>query len=256
MSALSASAITVRFGSLTAVNGVTVSVPSGGALGIVGESGSGKTTLARAIVGQQRVDEGEIALDGAALPVKRAREQRRSIQMVYQDPYSSLNPRMTVRQTLRELLRAHRLAARSEVDARCAELMQQVQLSPAALDAYPQQFSGGQRQRIALARALAANPQVLVADEPTSALDASVQSRIVALLDELRQELGLTLIVVTHDLGVVNALCDDVVVMRAGRVVETAPREQFFAAPREAYSRELLAAVPRLPGIGTQIKEH
>lgn len=247
MTALVVAGATVRFAGRAAVDDVSFRVSMGAAIGIVGESGSGKTTLARAIVGQQGLDAGAIDFDGTRLGTARTKEQRRAIQMVYQDPYSSLNPRMTVRQTLRELLRVHSLVPRGQVDARCAALMDMVRLSANALDAYPSQFSGGQRQRIALARALAVEPRVLVADEPTSALDASVQATVVDLLAELRRELGLTLVFVSHDLGVVNALCDDIVVMRAGRVVESAARADFFAHPGEEYSRQLLAAVPRLP---------
>ncbi len=243
---LSVTGATVRFAGRAAVDNVSLSVERGGSIGIVGESGSGKTTLARAIVGQQELDAGDVTFDGVRLVGRRSVEQRRAIQMVYQDPYSSLNPRLTVRQTLRELLRVHRLVSRDGLDARCAELMGMVRFSAEALDAYPAQFSGGQRQRIALARALAVEPQVLVADEPTSALDASVQASVVDLLSELRRDLGLTLVFVSHDLGVINALCDTIVVMRSGQVVETAARAEFFAHPREQYSRELLAAVPRL----------
>mgnify|MGYP003592608016 CR=1 FL=1 len=248
MSSLTVSNVTVRFGDFTAADAVSFKVPSGGAVGLVGESGSGKTTVARAVVGLHSADSGEILVDGEALPNKRTRSQKRRIQMVYQDPYTSLNPRMTVRQTLSELLRFHNVVPRSDVRARCAELMAMVRLSESSLDAYPAQFSGGQRQRIALARALAVQPEILVADEPTSALDASVQASVVELLAQLRRELGLTLVFVSHDLGVVNALCESVVVMQSGRVVENSPARAFFAGPSHTYSRELLAAVPRLPG--------
>lgn len=247
MSALSVSHISVSFGGFRAVNDVSFEVPSGGAVGLVGESGSGKTTVARAVVGLHSADSGEISLDGVTLPAKRTREQRRHIQMVYQDPYTSLNPRMTVRQTLSELLRFHHLVPNDQVAARCAELMAMVRLDTSSLDAYPGQFSGGQRQRIALARALAMKPRVLVADEPTSALDASVQASVVELLAQLRADLGLTLLFVSHDLGVVNALCDSVVVMKDGVVVEDSSCARFFAGPAHPYSRDLLAAVPRLP---------
>lgn len=186
-------------------------------------------------------------MDGQVLPNKRRREDRRRIQMVYQDPYTSLNPRMTVRQMLRELLLFHHIVPREQIGQRSRELMEMVRLGEGFLDAYPSQFSGGQRQRIALARALALEPEILVADEPTSALDASVQASIVELLAHLRSDLGLTLVFVSHDLGVVNALCDSLVVMKSGEVVEHSSSAEFFAGPRHPYSQALLAAVPRLP---------
>jgi ABC-type glutathione transport system ATPase component len=246
MSGLEVRDVTVAYGSVVAVVGASLSVERGASLGIVGESGSGKTTLAKAIVGIEPVRSGAILLDGTPLPQRRSVQQRQWVQMVHQDPYSSLNPRMTVRQTLSELLAVHRLVPRSGRDARCAELMTTVNLDPGALDAYPHQFSGGQRQRIAIARALAVEPRLLVADEPTSALDVSVQASIIALLRRLRADLGLTLVLISHDLAVVNALCDTIAVMNMGRLVEVAPRERFFRDPTHPYSRALLESVPRL----------
>lgn len=236
----------VNFGATTAVSAVSLTVPSGGSLGIVGESGSGKTTLAKAIVGQQALTSGTISLDGVELASRRTTEQRRAIQMVYQDPYSSLNPRMTVRQTLSELLLAHKIVPRASVAERCAELLEMVRLDADALDAFPHQFSGGQRQRIAIARALSVEPLVLVADEPTSALDVSVQATVIELLARLKRELGLTLVFISHDLAVVNAVCDTVAVMNRGELVEVAPTSTFFTSPQDPYSRALLEAVPRL----------
>ncbi|MSS84660.1 ABC transporter ATP-binding protein [Actinomycetaceae bacterium WB03_NA08] len=247
MTDLEVSHINVRFGKFDAVKDVSLSIPSGGALGLVGESGSGKTTVARAIVGLHPATSGCIRLGEELLPRTRSREQFRRIQMVYQDPYTSLNPRMTIRNMLSEVLRLHRIVPRNRVRQRCTELMDMVQLSESSLDAYPSQFSGGQRQRIALARALALAPQVLVADEPTSALDASVQSKIVDLLATLRSELQLTLVCVSHDLAVVAALCDSVAVMKDGKIIENSPKNEFFSHPSNDYSRNLLAAVPRLP---------
>jgi len=236
----------VNFGATTAVSAVSLTVPSGGSLGIVGESGSGKTTLAKAIVGQQALTSGTISLDGVELASRRTTEQRRAIQMVYQDPYSSLNPRMTVRQTLSELLLAHKIVPRASVAERCAELLEMVRLDADAMDAFPHQFSGGQRQRIAIARALSVEPLVLVADEPTSALDVSVQATVIELLARLKRELGLTLVFISHDLAVVNAVCDTVAVMNRGELVEVAPTSTFFTSPQDPYSRALLEAVPRL----------
>jgi len=247
MSSLEVRNATIAYGRSVAVTDVSLTVPAGASLGIVGESGSGKTTIAAALVGMLPLVTGEILLDGAVLGATRTKAQRRAIQLVQQDPYSSLNPRMTVRQMLRELLLAHSIVPRSQVAARCAQLMAMVSLDPGSLDAFPHQFSGGQRQRIAIARALAVEPSVLVADEPTSALDVSVQATVIELLARLKQELSLTLVFISHDLAVVNAVCDTVAVVKSGALVEVAPREQFFRAPQSPYSRALLEAVPRLP---------
>ncbi len=240
----------VRLGGTDIVHGVSLTIPAGGAVGLVGESGSGKTTLARAVVGDIPLAGGAILRDGSAL-ARPTRAQRRDVQLVSQDPYSSLDPRMTVAQTLGELLRVHQIVPRSQVRRRSEELLRLVRLDSAALDAYPRQFSGGQRQRIAIARALAVEPSVLVADEPTSALDVSVQATVIELLQRLRADLGLTLLFISHDLGVVNALCDTVAVMQAGRLVEVAPREDLFRRPRHPYTRQLLEAVPRLEAAPT-----
>ncbi len=236
----------ISYGRGIAVHGVGFDVPPGTALGLVGESGSGKTTVARAICGQLPLDGGEILLDGVPMPARRTREQLRAIQLIPQDPGSSLDPRMTVSATLGEPLRAHRIVPRADVRARAAELLAQVRLDSALLDAFPHELSGGQRQRVAIARALALDPRVLVADEPTSALDVAVQVEVLALLDRLRRELGLALLFISHDLAAVHRLCDRVAVLRDGRLVELGGAD-FFRAPREPYSRELLAAVPRLP---------
>jgi oligopeptide/dipeptide ABC transporter ATP-binding protein len=234
---------------LRAVDGVDLELVRGEALGLVGESGCGKSTLGRCLVGLYEPTGGEIVFDGRTLAAKRSRGERRRIQMVFQDPYSSLNPRMTVRQMLRELLRVHELVPRDSVDARCEELMQLVGLPPTALDSYPRQFSGGQRQRVAIARALALEPDVLVADEPVSALDVSVQATVLNLLDDLRRELGLTLLFIAHNMSVVRHVCDRVAVMYLGRIVETADTEPLFADPRHPYTQALLRAIPRLvPG--------
>ena len=244
--ALELRAVSVAYGHAVAVADASFAVPAGSALGIVGESGSGKTTLARAVVGQLRAASGEILLDGSALGARRRPAELRAVQLVPQDPYSSLNPRLTVGQTLGELLRVHRIVPRGEVAGRVHALLERVRLDPALAAAYPHALSGGQRQRVALARALALSPRVLVADEPTSALDVAVQASIIALLRELQRELGLTIVLVSHDLAVVHALCDSVVVMRSGRIVEAAGQD-FFTEPASEYGRDLLAAVPRLP---------
>jgi oligopeptide/dipeptide ABC transporter ATP-binding protein len=231
---------------LRAVDGVDLDIRQGEALALVGESGSGKSTLALALAGLRPVSSGEIRLGGRRLPARRSRADTRRIQMVFQDPYSSLNPRLTVGSVLRELLRVHHVVPRDQVDARSAELLTLVGLSEEALSSHPGQFSGGQRQRVAIARALALRPDLLVADEPVSSLDVSVQATILNLLRDLRAELGLTLLLSSHNLAVVRHLCDRVAVMYLGRVVEVGPTEQLFASPRHPYTRALLAAIPRL----------
>jgi oligopeptide transport system ATP-binding protein len=234
---------------LRAVDGVDLQIRRGEALGLVGESGCGKSTLGRCIVGLYEPTAGEIAYDGHVLPHNRPRSDRRRMQMVFQDPYSSLNPRMTVAQTLGELLRVHGMVPRNRVQDRCRELLELVGLTQQALHAYPRQFSGGQRQRVSIARALALEPELLVADEPVSALDVSVQATVLNLLDDLRHRLGLTMLFIAHNMAVVRHVCDRVAVMYLGRIVETAPTQELFTNPRHPYTQGLLKAVPRLaPG--------
>ena len=234
---------------LRAVDGVDLEIARGEALGLVGESGCGKSTLGRCIVGLYTPTGGTIRYEGAELHAQRDRATRRRIQMVFQDPYSSLNPRMTVRQTLSELLRAHDMVRKEEIDARCRELVDLVGLGARSLDAYPRQFSGGQRQRVSIARALALEPELLVADEPVSALDVSGQATVLNLLEELQQKLGLTLLLIAHNMAVVRHVCDRVAVMYLGRIVEAAPVDDLFGNPRHPYTQGLLQAVPKLvPG--------
>jgi oligopeptide transport system ATP-binding protein len=240
---------------LRAVDGVDLEIARGEALGLVGESGSGKTTLARVVVGLLDATAGEVRFDGQTIEGRRAPPLARRIAIVFQDPYSSLDPRMTVRQALSELVRVHRLVPRAGVEQRCRELVELVGLAPSSLDAYPHQFSGGQRQRIAIARALALEPDLLVADEPVSALDVSVQVTVLRLLADLRARLGLTLLFISHDLAVVQHLCDRVAVMYLGRVVEQASVAQLYADPRHPYTRSLLEAVPRLAPPETDERE-
>jgi oligopeptide/dipeptide ABC transporter ATP-binding protein len=235
-----------------AVDDVNLEIRTGETFGLVGESGSGKTTLGKMILrlieptaGRVWLDEREVtALQGQELTRFRAQAQ-----MVFQDPYSSLNPRMRVRDIVGEPLVVHRGMKGVELDAEVARLLELVHLDPTQMERMPHQFSGGQRQRIGIARALALQPRLLVLDEPTSALDVSVQAQVVHLLDELRRELGLTFIFISHDLALVSLLCDRIGVMYLGRLVEVAPAAQLFADPSHPYSRALLASVPRLePG--------
>jgi len=242
--------VTVRFaskaGELVAVEGASVSVRHGETVGLVGESGSGKSTLARCIVGLLRPDSGRILLHGEDVADGRSRAQRRTAQIVFQDPYSSLNPRLSVRTTLTELLAVHGLARGAAAERRCRELMALVGLPVAALGGYPNAFSGGQRQRIAVARALAVEPDLVVADEPTSALDVSVQATILALFEDLRSELGLGILMISHNLAAIRHLCDRIAVMYLGRIVEVGSRAEIFGDARHPYTLALLAASPRI----------
>lgn len=229
-----------------AVNQVSLEVPRGSALGIVGESGCGKSTLARAICGLAPLSAGRLALDGVDLDEQRDQAAKRRIQMVFQDPTASLNPRLRIRSVLRELMGVHGLHEGTDADRRAAELMELVGLPATALDKWPREFSGGQRQRIGIARALCVDPDVLIADEAVSALDMTTQAVIIDLLDRLRIDLGITLIFISHDLGVVRAVCDDVAVMYLGRIVEHGPTDMIFAEPRHPYTQMLLASAPRI----------
>jgi oligopeptide/dipeptide ABC transporter ATP-binding protein len=229
-----------------AVNGVSLSLRRGEALGIVGESGCGKTTLARTICGLVPATSGRIILDGRDLPLRRTRESQRRVQMVFQDPTASLNPRLTIGAMLRELLKVHGLRSGADIEARAAELLQLVELPATVLTRRPRELSGGQRQRIGIARALAVEPEVLVADEAVSALDVSTKAAVITLLDRLRSELGLALIFISHDLGTVRAVCDRVAVMYLGRIVEQGTTDALYSDPQHPYTRALLNAAPRI----------
>ena len=243
MSELRFEDVRVHYGSTstghTAVDGVSLTVPDGAVVGLVGESGSGKSTLAKAAVGLAPVSAGRILLDGRPLPT---RSGRRPVQMVFQDPYSSLDPRMTIGESIAEAV--PRGTPRPERRAEVARLLELVDLDPARAQAYPVQLSGGQRQRVAVARALAARPDVVIADEITSALDVSIQGAVLNLVRELQRELGLSMLFISHNLAVVRYVATHVAVMRGGRLVEEGPTAQVLAEPAHDYTRELLAAVP------------
>jgi oligopeptide/dipeptide ABC transporter ATP-binding protein len=232
---------------LRAVDNVSVTLRSGEVLGIVGESGCGKTTLGRAMVGLYPPTAGRLLVEGrdvATLDEAQRRLLTRDVQMVFQDPFASLNPRKRIRQILEVPFEVHGLASGAEREARIRELVELVGLAPEHLDRWPHELSGGQRQRIGVARALALQPRVMVLDEPLSALDMSIQSQVLNLLVDLQQRFGLSYVFISHDLSIVEYLCDTVAVMYLGRVVETAPAAALFAAPRHPYTQALLAAVP------------
>jgi len=229
-----------------AVDGVDLVLHEGETLGLVGESGCGKSTLSRCIVGLYKPTSGRLRLAGKPVTGTPSRAQRRYVQMVFQDPYSSLNPRMTVGQTLGELLRYHKVVSAGQVAARSRELLDLVGLPHRALEQTPRQFSGGQRQRIGIARALAVEPKVLIADEAVSALDVSVQANIINLLLDLKESLGLSMIFVSHNMSVVRQVSDRTAVMYQGRIVETGPTARLFEEPSHPYTRLLLGSVPRL----------
>jgi oligopeptide transport system ATP-binding protein len=230
-----------------AVDGVTFSIAEGETFGLVGESGSGKTTTGRCILRLIEPTAGEVRFRGEdvlAFSRGRLRQARREMQIVFQDPYSSLNPRMRVGAIVEEPLVIHRVGTRAARRDRVAELFQLVGLDPSQLSRYPHQFSGGQRQRIGLARALALNPSLVIADEPVSALDVSVQAQVINLLMELQERLKLTYLFIAHDLRLVRHICTRVAVMYLGRIVETGPTEAIFEAPAHPYTRALLSAIP------------
>jgi oligopeptide/dipeptide ABC transporter ATP-binding protein len=243
-----------RTGWVHAVEDVSFSIQRGETLGLVGESGSGKTTIGRAIVRINEPQQGSIRLGGEdlmSLHGERLRLRRRRFQMVFQDPQSSLDPRQTVGQILAEPLRVHGLATGSARRERVAELLRLVGLDPAFTSRYPHEFSGGQRQRIGIARALAVDPELIVCDEPISALDVSIQAQVLNLLEDLQAELGLTYLIIAHDLAVVRHIADHVAVMYLGSLVEVAPAESLYAAPMHPYTTALLSAVP-VPDVASE----
>jgi oligopeptide transport system ATP-binding protein len=236
-----------RIGTVKAVDGVTFSLRKGEVLGLVGESGCGKSTLARTILQLIPATSGNVVLEGRNLNRLKGgalRHARADFQMIFQDPYASLNPRMTVFDTLAEAMVAHRKLPRHELRSRVAALMGKVGLLPRAMKKYPHEFSGGQRQRIAIARALAVEPKVIIADEPVSALDVSIQAQIINLIAQIRREMDLTLIVISHDLSVVKHMSDRIAVMYLGKFVELGSPDRVLGQPLHPYTKALVSAVP------------
>ena len=234
-----------------AVDGVSFDVERGTTLAVVGESGSGKTTTALAVMRLAPITDGSVRLGSTnlgLLPAEDMRQARRRVQMIFQDPYSSLNPRQRVGEAVRAPLDLMQIGAKAERAARVSELFAAVGLRPEQQHLFPHQFSGGQRQRINIARALATNPELVVCDEPVSALDIAIRAQILNLLKRLQRELGLTYLFISHDMAVVEHICDEIAVMYLGQIVERAPRKAFFARPLHPYSVALISAVPTVKG--------
>ncbi|MEM0934315.1 MAG: ABC transporter ATP-binding protein [Pseudomonadota bacterium] len=233
--------------SVKAVDDVSFEVAQGTVVGLVGESGSGKTTVGRTVLRLESATDGQVRFDGAdvmALGASELRAYRKRMQIIFQDPYASLNPREKIRDILTHPLRLHRIGHPSEQDDRAVALLEKVGLSRDHLDRFPHEFSGGQRQRIGIARALAVEPEFIVADEPVSALDVSIQAQVINLLEDLKTDLDLTMLFIAHDLGVVEHICDRVIVMYLGRVMEIGSAADLYTNPRHPYTRALLSAVP------------
>ena len=232
-----------------ALRGVSLDIHAGRSLGVVGESGSGKSTLARLVMALDTPSAGSVELLGRdlhRLTARALRAARRDFQMVFQDPYGSLNPRQTVQAIVTEPLQALANATKAELRERAAEVLAQVGLRAGDAHKYPHEFSGGQRQRIAIARALITRPRLIVADEPVSALDVSVQAQVLNLLQDLQERHGVSYLLISHDLAVVQQLCDEVLVLYQGQVVERGAPQALFTQPRHPYTQALVAAVPRM----------
>lgn len=235
---------------LRAVDGVSFAVAAGASAALVGESGSGKSTCARIIIGLEQATAGSVRIDGHPVPAPGAsraarRAHARRVQMVFQDPYSSLDPRQRIGEALGEILKLHFDIAGTEAAGRIAELLELVGLDPRHAHAHPRTLSGGQRQRAAIARALAAEPRILILDEAVAALDVSIQAQILAVLSDVRRATGVALLFITHDLAVAEVMCDTALVMQTGRIVESGPIDQVLSTPQHPYTQALLDAVPR-----------
>lgn len=243
-------------GYVRAVDGVSFTIARGQTLGLVGESGSGKTTIGRTIVRLYKPTAGQMLFDNvdlATLQGEPLRQARQRVQMIFQDPYASLNPRYTIGSLIAEPMNIYKVASSKEIRERTAELLRVVGLRAEYIDRYPHEFSGGQRQRIAVARALAINPEFVIADEPVSALDVSIRAQVLNLLQSLQQRFNLTYLFVSHDLGVVRHVADRIAVMYLGKIVELGDRDEIYDAPKHPYTRALLSAVP-IPD--PQIEKH
>ena len=234
-------------GYVHAIDGISFSIKRGTTLGVVGESGSGKTTIGRCIVRLYKPTRGSIVLDDVDLSTLQGgqlRQVRRKVQMIFQDPFASLNPRFSIGSLIAEPLRIHKISTRTQARERVEELLELVGLNPAFYDRYPHEFSGGQRQRIVIARAISINPAFIIADEPVSALDVSIRAQILNLMQRLQRQLGLTYLFISHDLSVVRHVADQIAVMYLGKIVELADRDEIYRAPKHPYTQALLSAVP------------